>query len=180
MIIESVLIKIAKLLWRILPEKLRIKMLKRQGVIIGNRCSIAKNVIFGSEPYLVSLGDDVRLTSNVQFITHDGGMWVLRNLDLLRNADKFGKITIGNNVNIGWNVVIMPGVVVGNNVVIGVGSIVTKNVADNSIVAGIPAKVISSVEEYYNKNLSQVDYTKHLNRIEKKNYLLNKFKDSYP
>ena len=43
----------------------------------------------------------MRVTSGVQFITHDGGMWVLRNLNLLKAADYFGRIKVGNNVHIG-------------------------------------------------------------------------------
>jgi len=58
------------------------------------------------------------------------------------------KITIGDNVFIGVNAVILPGITIGNNVVIGAGSIVTKNINDNSVVVGNPARVISSIEEY--------------------------------
>ncbi len=77
---------------------------------MGRNCVVSNNVYFGTEPYLISIGNQVRLTSNVQFVTHDGGMWVLRNMGLLDNADKFGTIEIGDNVNIGWNTIIMPNV----------------------------------------------------------------------
>ncbi len=87
-------------------------------------------------------------------------MWVLRNMGLLDNADKFGTIEIGDNVNIGWNTIIMPNVKIGSNVVVGAGAIVTKDIPSNSIAAGIPARVIGSVEEYYSKNKNKVEYTK--------------------
>jgi len=55
-------------------------------------------------------------------------------------------IRIGNDVWIGGNVTIMPGLTIGNNVVIAAGAVVTKDVPDNSLVAGIPAKKIRDLE----------------------------------
>lgn len=163
---------IYKVLWKILSNNKRINYLRKRGVKIGDGCSISSDVKFGSEPYLVEVGNNVRLTSNVQFITHDGSLWVLRNLGMVNKyADKFGKINIGNNVNIGWNAVIMPGVSIGDNCIIGVGSIVTKSIPKNSVVAGIPAKVIQSVDDYYEKNKDQLEITKHMNAEQKRAYL---------
>ncbi|WP_336776033.1 acyltransferase [Paenibacillus sp. MMO-58] len=149
-----------------------IKELRKQGVKIGEGCVIDKSAIFGSEPYLISIGNKVRITHGVKFITHDGGLWVLRNLGLLpESADRFGRIEVGNNCNIGWNAIIMPGVIIGDNCVIGCGAIVTKSIPDNSIVAGVPARVIESIEEYCNKNKTRYVPTKHLSDEEKKLYL---------
>lgn len=157
------------------PSK-RAQILKRvSGVKIGNNCAVFDNVSFGSEPYLIEIGNSVRITKGVTFITHDGGVWVLRNNGSLKDADIFGKITVGNNVHIGINAVIMPGVTIGDNVIIGVGSIVTKDIPANSIVAGVPAKVIKTLDEYYEKNKSIVDSTKNFTPNEKKEYLLKKF-----
>lgn len=55
-------------------------------------------------------------------------------------------VTIGNDVWIGGNCTILPGVTIGNNVVVAAGAVVTKNVPDNCIVAGVPAKVIRELE----------------------------------
>lgn len=100
-----------------------------------------------------------------------GGLWVLRNTDLINScADKIGVITVGNNVNIGWNAMIMPGVSIGNNVVIGCGAIVTKDVPNNTVVAGVPAKVIETIEEYCEKK-DKIILTKGMSYIEKKEYL---------
>lgn len=65
-----------------------------------------------------------------------------------RNAGlEFGKpITIGNNVWVGGNCIILPGVTIGDNSVIGAGSVVTKDVPENVIVAGNPAKVIKEIK----------------------------------
>ena len=165
-----------KIIWNIITDKKRIEILRKRGVKIGEKTYIEKNVVFGSEPYLISIGDNVRITSNVQFITHDGGMWVARNLGILENADKFGQINIGNNVNIGWNVILMPGVNIGSNCIIGAGAIVTKDIPDNSVAAGVPARVISSINEYCEKNRDKVDITKNMTAKEKRIYLEKKYK----
>ncbi|MGG4491190.1 sugar O-acetyltransferase [Metabacillus idriensis] len=56
-------------------------------------------------------------------------------------------VVIGNDVWIGANCVINPGVTIGNNVIVGAGAVVTKDVPDNSVVAGVPAKVIKELKE---------------------------------
>lgn len=85
----------------------------------------------------------------------------------------FGKIDIGNNTYIGNEVIIMPGVRIGNNCVIGAGAIVTKSIPDNSVVAGIPAKFISTSEDYKKRMMILNVKSKLLNAKEKKKKLLN-------
>ena len=133
--------------------KRRIKeiYLRKKGIKLGKNIEIGKNVNFGSEPYLIELKDNVRVSSNVNFITHDGGLWTLRKMKLLEDADYFGKIIVEENVNIGMNVAIMPGVKIGKNSVIGFGAVVTKDVDEGTVVAGVPAKKIETIEEYYEK-----------------------------
>lgn len=153
-------------------------LFKVKGVKTGNNCEIYKNVVFGSEPYLITLGDDVRITDGVKFCTHDGGVWVLRHLpygDKISDVDRFGPIFVGNNVHIGWNSIIMPGVSIGDNVVIGAGSIVTHDIPNNSIAMGIPARVSGTVEDYYNKHKKEFDYTKNMKWNDKKLYLKQKY-----
>ena len=149
-----------------------INYLKSLGVKIGDSCVIEKTADFGTEPYLITLGNKVRVTKGVRFITHDGGLWVPRNMGLVdQRADKIGRIHVGDNVNIGWNAMIMPGVIIGNNVIVGCGAVVTKNVPDNSIVVGVPAKVIESIEEYAQKNENKYLLTKGMSPREKQEYL---------
>jgi len=118
------------------------------GVRVGTDCRIfgIPEEVFGSEPYLCRLGDHVTITSGVKFISHDGGVWVFR--DQFPDLDVFGPITVGNNVFIGINAIIMPGVTIGDNVVIGSGSVVTRDIAANSVAAGVPARVLRSLDEY--------------------------------
>ena len=60
-----------------------INLLREDGVNIGEGCDISKSAVFGSEPWLISIGNNVRITQKVQFITHDGGLWTLRKMDLI-------------------------------------------------------------------------------------------------
>lgn len=145
-----------------------------KGALIGDDCEIFPEANLGSEPYLIQIGNHVRINSGVNFVTHDGGVWVLRYLEKeLKDIDCFGKIKIGNNVHIGTNAIIMPGVTVEDNVIIGCGAIVTKDVPNNSIVVGIPARRIESLEEYKNKHLKDFLHTKMMSSDEKENYLKN-------
>lgn len=147
---------------------------KKLGVKLGSKNKILGNPfqIFGSEPWLVQLGNHVEITNGVRFITHDGSLWIFREQPEYKNVDLFGSITVGNNVFIGLDSIIMPGVNIGNNVIIGAGSIVTKDVPDNSIYAGNPAKFISTIDNFLDKRKSDFVYTKNLSpKLKKKKVL---------
>ncbi len=148
----------------------------KNGLSIGEDYYIHSRVIFGSEPFLITIGDHVRIGAGVKFITHDGGVWVLRNDYQLKNVDVFGPIKIGNNVHIGDNTIIMPGVTIGDNVIIGCGAVVTKDIPSNSVAAGVPAKVIETIDEYKIKIAQKCDFIHNLSTKEKKRYLLKKYK----
>lgn len=162
---------------QIISQKKYIIFLRKQGVQIGNGCFIDKSADFGVEPYLIKIGNDVRITQGVKFITHDGGLWVLRNLGMIsKDSDKNGKIQIGNNVNIGWNVIILPGVTIGDNCVIGAGAVVTKDISNNSVVAGVPAKYIEDIDAYCSKIKDSLVPTKYMDEKQKREYLLERYK----
>lgn len=170
-----------KMLKQLLNEVRRmkdpVKYFRSQGANIGEDCEIRCKSL-GSEPYLVVVGNHVRINCGVQLITHDGGVWVLRKISKLPNSgkiDKFGGVKIGNNVHIGTNAIIMPGVTIGDNVIIGCSAVVTHDVPPNSVAVGIPARVIETITEYEQKNMAKFDYTKQMNSIEKRNYLMTKY-----
>lgn len=139
-----------KKMWLIVLSKLRggTWLARKLGVSIGKGCRIYTRY-FGSEPFLIKIGDRVTVTSGVQFITHDGSTWLIR--DKSGRRYKFAPIKIGNDVFIGVNSIILPGVSVGNRCVIGAGSVVTRSIPDNSVAVGSPAKVISSFDDFERK-----------------------------
>jgi len=105
--------------------------------------------MFGSEPWLISFGDNVYVTAGVQFITHDGGTLILRKE--IPDLEWTAPITVGNDVYLGVRALILPGVTIGNRCIIAAGSVVTRDVPQNSVVGGVPARRISSVDEYMEK-----------------------------
>lgn len=151
--------------------------LRKKGVHIGKNCEIYKSANFGSEPYLITVGNHVHINSGVNLVTHDGGYWVLRIPESgfgkeFENADRFGKIIIHDNVHIGTNAIIMPEVTIGKNSVIACGAVVTHDVPDNSVWGGVPAKPIETIVEYAQKAKEKAVSTKNLSPVEKKNFLL--------
>lgn len=108
----------------------------------------------GSGSYLVVIENNVRITDGVKFCIHDGGMRALRNSGLLENADRFGRIVVGNNVHIGWNAIIIPEITIGHDTIIGCSAVVTKDIPPRSIAVGVPAKVVKTIDEYYMKKRS--------------------------
>ncbi|HET8687253.1 MAG TPA: acyltransferase, partial [Methanosarcina sp.] len=102
--------------------------------------------MFGSEPWLISIGDDVHIVSGCNFVNHDGGVLILRHK--IPDLELTDRIIVGNNVYIGMNCTILPGVKIGDDVIVGAGAVVTKDIPSRSVAAGVPARVIKSLDEY--------------------------------
>ncbi len=161
-----------RLILKFAPYNTKIQYLRKQGMTIGAGCEILNGFEFGSEPYLITLGNNVRIVSGVRFITHDGGVWVLRHLSQeLNDIDLFGPITVGDNCHIGTNVIVMPNVTIGNNCIIGCGAVVTRDIPDNSIAVGIPARVIKTIGDYEKQHMRDFVHTKNLSWDEKKKFI---------
>jgi acetyltransferase-like isoleucine patch superfamily enzyme/O-antigen/teichoic acid export membrane protein len=137
------------------------------GVVIGEGTHLygGDTGTFGTEPYLVTIGKNCHIGNEVRFITHDGMAIVLRahhpDIDLL------ARIEVGNNVAIGMRAIILPNVRIGSNCIIGCASVVNRDVPDNTIVAGVPARVIGTLEDYERKVVGQSLHTGALHGQEK-------------
>lgn len=143
-----------RVIWRIMYFRNPIAYARKIGVKVGKGSNFVSMPSFGSEPWIVSIGEHTNISSNVSFVTHDGGRWVL---DHLYPSEapfyKIGKIQVGNNCFVGMNVIIMPNVKISDNCVIGGGSIVTKNIPEGQVWAGVPAKYVCTIEEYKERML---------------------------
>ena len=118
-----------------------------------------------TRPWLVEIGNHVQIPYGVVILTHGYDWSVLKGVygDVLGSA---GKVTIGNNVFIGARSVILKGVTIGDNVIIDANSLITKDIPSNSVVAGNPATVRMTIEEYYEKRKSvQLEEAKELVQV---------------
>lgn len=152
------------------------KYLAKCGAKIGFGTRLNCNVsAFGTEPYLISVGENCLFAANINLITHDGGIKVLNALGYFggKRMDNIAPIVIGNNVYIGMGAYIMPGVHIGDNVIVGAGAIVTKDIPSNSVCAGIPARVIKTIDEYYQglKSSNRLFPTPVMSSSKKREYL---------
>ena len=148
-----------------------------------DRPNIGKNVDlvspgpnFGSEPYLITIGDNTTVSFDVAFVTHDAGTRVLRNLATNQKEKEtviYGQIKVGKNCFIGCRSTILPGVTIGDNCIIGAGSVVNRDIPANSVAAGVPCRTICTIEEYKEKHKDDFLYMVNLPYEEKKKYLLN-------
>lgn len=137
-------------IYRLRGEVTTEKLIKR-GMKVGSNFHRLKGVILDdSHCWLIEIGDNVTMAPRVHILCHDAST------KLFTGYTKIGRVSIGNNVFIGAESVILPNVKIGNNVVIGANSTVTHDIPDNTVVAGSPAKVICSLDEYIEKEKKQI------------------------
>ena len=136
-----------------LLDKAYIEICKSRGLKVGKDVIFIEAPKFGSEPYLIEIGDRTKITANCTFINHDGAMYVIRSMEKYRDARNFARIKIGKNCFIGNNCTILPGVEIGDNCILGAGSVLSSSMPSNSVYAGTPAKFIRTIEEYGDKAL---------------------------
>ena len=163
---------LGKVFFKILYKINREKCLREMGVNAGENLHVYGFVQVGTEPWLITLGNNVYLTNGVRFICHDGGTLLFR--DKVPDLEITKPIILGDNVYVGNNVIFLPGATVGSNVVIGAGAIVHGNIPDNSVAVGVPAKVIKSIDEYFDKIQRESLHLGHL-KGKKKDDALKKY-----
>lgn len=140
-------------------SKSYIDYLRKKGVTIGNDCIIyspTKTFIDIQYPWMITIGNHVKITEGVKILTHDYSWSVLKRFSFHENPagaifGASGEVVIGNNVFIGMNSIILRNVHIGNNVIIGAGSIVSRDCVDNGVYVGNPAKYVMSIEEFFQK-----------------------------
>lgn len=159
--------KLKTLYWRFFksPEK----QARYLGVRIGKNCLIDTRS-WSSEPYLITIADNVQVTKNVCFHTHGGGNCIRR---ICLDFDMFGKIMVKDWAYIGAGSQIMPGVTIGEGALEAAGSVVTKSVPDHMVVGGNPARVICSTEDYLKRNMQFNVGSKGMSAAQKKELLLS-------
>ena len=124
----------------------------------GEHCYL-KSWNFGTEPDLISFGNNVYIASNVTFINHDVSHAMLNYMDKEHQYEqRRGEIEIGDNVFIGSKSILLYNVKIGSNVIIGAGSIVNRDIPDGSVAAGIPARVVGSFADYQLKLRKENNY----------------------
>lgn len=123
-----------------------IEKLKKRGLKIGESVTIMGEVIIDpSHCWHIEIGNRVILAPRVHILAHDAST------KLFLDHTRVSNVKIGNEVFIGAGTIVLPGVTIGNRVIIGAGSVVKNDIPDNSLAVGVPAKVISSLDEYIDK-----------------------------
>lgn len=140
-------------LWTIKSPMKRVAYMRKKMIFhsLGERVLITSRKI-PLYAKLISIGNNVWMASGVEFITHDVTHYMLNAMnDGHKYTEKIGCIEIGNNVFIGAGTKILYDVKVGDNVIIAAGALVNKDVPSNSVVGGVPARVISQLDDYLSK-----------------------------
>ena len=142
---------IKELLYRLRGEYTTKKLIS-MGMKVGKNFNRLHGVILDpGHCWLIEIGDNVTMAPRVHILGHDAST------KQFLNYTKIGRVTIGDNVFIGAESVVLPGVTIGSNVIVGANSTVTHNIPDHSVAAGSPAKVICTLEEYLEKERGRME-----------------------
>lgn len=124
---------------------------RKMGVKIGDGCKFQSEVIIDfSHTWLIEIGNNVTLAPRVHVLAHDAST------KRVLEYTKIGLTKIEDGVFVGASSIILPGVTIGKNSIVGAGCVVTKNIPENVVVAGNPARIICSVSDYYEKIKKQM------------------------
>ena len=130
------------------------EFLRRHGKLyaLGSNCSILPSTVF-TDPAYVRIGNNVHFSSCTP-IGHDGSIAMLNQAYNVK-LDSVGKIDIRDNVFIRYGAIVLPNVTIGSNAIVAAGAVVTNDVAEGDIVAGVPARPIGRVEDLVKKLQAQ-------------------------
>lgn len=142
---------IRKILAYLRGEPQNIEMLYKRGLRVGKNFYRGPGVIIDpTHCYHITIGDNVTLAPRVHILAHDSSTFSFM------GKTRAANVVIGNQVFVGAGSIILPGVHIGNRVIIGAGSIVTKDIPDNKVAAGNPARVICDIDAYLEKEKAKM------------------------
>ena len=140
-----------EVLYRFRGEYTTEKLIK-MGMKVGKNFNRLNGVILDpSHCWLIEIGDNVTIAPRVHILCHDAST------KQFLGYTKIGRVNIGNNVFVGADTVILPNVTIGNNVIIGANSTVTKNIPDNTVFIGSPARRLCTIDEYLAKEKDNME-----------------------
>jgi maltose O-acetyltransferase len=133
--------------WRRVVLRIRgwpdLEGLQDAGLQLGARVFVGGGTVFDADfPFLIAIGDDTVIGPDVMLLAHDAS--TRRDIGYSRVAP----IVIGRRAFVGARVIVLPGVTIGDDAIVGAGSVVRRNVAPGTVVAGNPARVIGTTTEY--------------------------------
>ena len=140
-----------ELVYRLRGEYTTEKLIS-MGMTVGKNFKRLNGVILDpGHCWLIEIGDNVTMAPRVHILCHDAS--TKQHL----GYTKIGRVTIGNNVFIGAESIVLPGVTIGDNVIIGANSTVTHDIPEGSVAVGSPARVVCTLEAYLNKEKSRME-----------------------
>lgn len=177
-----------KLRWAKTSTDRYVRYLKNKGIKIGEGCKFYSGIktisIDITRPSLIEIGNDVVFNKNCKLVTHDFATKIF-----LSTHNEFipssGKIKIGNNVSFGMDCTVLKNVTIGDNCFIGLGSVVTKDIPANSVAIGSPAKVVSTIDEYFEKRKKEsieeaLNYAQSIQKRFNRRPKINEFWEEFP
>lgn len=143
--------KIINIVGQLNPEKYARKI----GVVFGEECRFIGRTDWGSEPYLIEIGNHTEVSFGCTFVTHDGSTWCFREKEKYKGVSRFGRIKIGNNC------------------IIGAGSLVNKNIPSGEVWGGVPAHYITTIDRFAEKCLRESPKLSNKEYKNKKEWVLD-------
>ena len=141
-------------LWKIRSSGALVSHLRSSGITIGEDVTFFGDLnlvrIDVTRPSLVKIGNHVKIVSPFSLLTH-GFEWTVFRQKYNEILGSSGKVVIGDNVYFGRECCVLKGTTIGDNVIVGAKSLVNKDIPSDCVAAGVPAKMLAGLDEYFEK-----------------------------
>lgn len=154
--------------WRAIEARVwPVRYARRIGVRINGNLKIygSSYEMFSTEPYLVTVDDNVFISVGAKFVPHDGGVLPFRRET--PDLDLAAPIHIGANTFVGMGALVLKGVSIGPNSIVGANAVVTKSFPEGSVIAGNPARLVKTTEAFLQSAHEKSLKIGHLPEMEK-------------